>query len=80
MLHPKWKRRPDLECAQCHNKFHASCLAHWFQTSHKHLCVVCQTDFVVAKKAPRASPSPSAAAPPAATPPPAPLYDQDELD
>jgi len=43
-----------LECATCHNKFHASCLAEWFQKSHKHTCVVCQTEFV-AVKAPRRS-------------------------
>ena len=49
VLHPKSKRLPHLECKQCHNKFHASCLSHWFQTSHKHLCVVCQTEFQAAK-------------------------------
>ncbi|KAJ1445621.1 hypothetical protein M885DRAFT_414422, partial [Pelagophyceae sp. CCMP2097] len=42
ILHPKSKRLPHLECHQCHNKFHASCLSEWFQKSHKHLCVVCQ--------------------------------------
>ena len=54
MLHPKSKKLPHLECATCHNKFHASCLAEWFQKSHKHTCVVCQTEFV-AVKAPRRS-------------------------
>jgi len=54
VLHPKSKKLPHLECATCHNKFHASCLAEWFQKSHKHTCVVCQTEFV-AVKAPRRS-------------------------
>ena len=47
ILHPKSKRLPHLECAQCHNKFHAACLSEWFAKSHKHLCVVCQTEFNV---------------------------------
>ena len=85
-----------MECATCHNKFHASCLAEWFQKSHKHTCVVCQTEFV-AVKAPRRSsearrpalsdseddapPAPPPVAAPAPPPaPPAALYDEDELD
>jgi len=84
VLHPKSKKLPHLECATCHNKFHASCLAEWFQKSHKHSCVVCQTEFVAvkAKRSSGARPaSPESAAPPLpAAPPPAPLYDEDELD
>ena len=96
VLHPKSKKLPHLECATCHNKFHASCLAEWFQKSHKHTCVVCQTEFV-AVKAPRRSsearrpalsdseddvpPAPPPVAAPAPPPaPPAALYDEDELD
>ena len=78
VLHPKSKRLPHLECRQCHNKFHASCLAHWFSTSHKHLCVVCQTEFVAVKST-KKDPKRDAPPPPPAAPA-APLYDDNELD
>merc|ERR1712139_483016 len=55
VLHPKSKRLPHLECRQCHAKFHSYCLQHWFKTSHKNLCVVCQTEFKLAPKTAKVS-------------------------
>uniref|UniRef100_A0A7S2XKJ5 E3 ubiquitin-protein ligase listerin n=1 Tax=Attheya septentrionalis TaxID=420275 RepID=A0A7S2XKJ5_9STRA len=33
---------PNLECKTCQNRFHASCLFKWFQSSGKSQCVLCQ--------------------------------------
>ena len=41
-LHPRDMSLPTLVCKTCKNRFHPSCLYKWFQTSHKHLCPLCQ--------------------------------------
>lgn len=50
VLNPTSKRLPDVQCATCNNKFHASCLAQWFNKSHKSVCVICQQPFVAVKR------------------------------
>ena len=47
ILHPKTATLPKLECPTCHNKFHNTCLMHWFKTSGKNKCVLCQQPFFV---------------------------------
>ena len=82
VLNPTSKRLPDVECATCHNKFHTSCLAKWFQSSHKHVCVICQQDFVAIRHNPSASGKKrrsSSAGGPTENPPVTPTPD-DELD
>jgi len=86
VLNPASKRLPDVMCATCHNKFHAHCLAQWFNKSHKHNCVICQQPFVAVKN-PNAAPKKRAAQPESPSDPPAPAraprppsHDDDELD
>jgi len=38
----KTHQMPNLECNNCHNKFHTTCLYKWFQSSGKSACVLCQ--------------------------------------
>tara|TARA_A100001015_G_C14854834_1_gene657933 strand:- start:429 stop:977 length:549 start_codon:yes stop_codon:yes gene_type:complete len=45
ILHPKTAVLPKLECPTCHHKFHNICLMHWFKTSGKNKCVLCQQPF-----------------------------------
>ena len=33
---------PNLECKNCHNRFHSTCLYKWFNTSGKSQCPLCQ--------------------------------------
>jgi len=38
-------RLPTMTCRTCHHKYHASCMAKWFSTSHKTVCPMCKSDF-----------------------------------
>ncbi|KAL7581274.1 hypothetical protein ACA910_006044 [Epithemia clementina (nom. ined.)] len=45
VLQVKTHKLPSLECATCHNRFHADCLTQWFKQSAKNQCVLCQQDW-----------------------------------
>lgn len=36
---------PSVECSQCHNKFHSSCLYKWFNSSGNSKCPMCRNIF-----------------------------------
>lgn len=36
---------PTMQCRNCKNKFHVSCMRKWFNTSNKSNCPLCQTFF-----------------------------------
>ena len=38
-------RLPSMTCRTCHHRYHASCMAKWFSTSHKTVCPMCKSDF-----------------------------------
>lgn len=42
VLSVKTHELPTLQCRTCKNRFHASCLYKWFNTSGKSQCVLCQ--------------------------------------
>ncbi|TDL24483.1 hypothetical protein BD410DRAFT_785971 [Rickenella mellea] len=37
---------PKKRCKTCKNRFHASCLYKWFNTSHTSTCPLCRSDFI----------------------------------
>lgn len=43
VLHPVDHQKPRLQCRQCSNKFHATCLYTWFRSSSKSSCPLCVT-------------------------------------
>ena len=45
VLHQSDKSLPSMQCKNCKNKFHVSCIRKWFNTSNKSNCPLCQTFF-----------------------------------
>lgn len=45
IVHVSDRSLPTMACKVCKNKFHASCIRKWFQTSNKNNCPLCQNHF-----------------------------------
>mmetsp|Transcript_21384 Transcript_21384/g.46620 ORF Transcript_21384/g.46620 Transcript_21384/m.46620 type:complete len:1635 (-) Transcript_21384:5604-10508(-) len=45
VLHVGDHSLPNIQCSTCKNKFHSTCIAKWFRTSHKNECPLCKQPF-----------------------------------